>query len=163
MLQDGDRSLAVRRWQLGQRFGNCDPSLLMWSGVGDLLNWLQVSASAKLSKVDEREGQEFEAKMTNLLGLKAQQQSFEFILPRKGPLDSEAEFVQDFVKEAFAPTLRLLPVAWILFDIRFHSGIEDTLAIGFAVKAGVQVKHGAFEVEANLLGDPLEVFQASGQ
>jgi len=38
-----------------------------------LTNWLQVSASTKLSEIDEREGKEFEPQMTTLFGLKAQQ------------------------------------------------------------------------------------------
>jgi hypothetical protein len=37
-----------------------------------MLNWLQVSASTKLSEVDERESNKLEAKMTNLFCLKAQ-------------------------------------------------------------------------------------------
>jgi hypothetical protein len=36
-----------------------------------IMNWLQVSASTKLSEVDKRESNEFEAKMTNLFSLKA--------------------------------------------------------------------------------------------
>jgi hypothetical protein len=34
---------------------------------------------------------------------------------------------------------RLLPIAWILFDIRFHAGIEDALAVVLAVKARVEI------------------------
>ena len=34
------------------------------------LNWLQVSSFAKLPEIDEREGDQFEAAMTFLLGLK---------------------------------------------------------------------------------------------
>jgi hypothetical protein len=36
---------------------------------------LQVSASTELFEIDEREGEEFEAEMTNLFSLKAQQQA----------------------------------------------------------------------------------------
>ena len=34
-------------------------------------NWLQVLASTKRAEIEEREGQEFEAKVMALLGLKA--------------------------------------------------------------------------------------------
>jgi hypothetical protein len=34
---------------------------------------------------------------------------------------------------------RLLPIAWSLFDIRFHAGIEDALAVVLAVKARVEI------------------------
>ena len=34
------------------------------------MNWLQVSSFTKLSEVDESEGDQFEAAMTYLLGLK---------------------------------------------------------------------------------------------
>ena len=101
--------------------------------------------------------------MTNLFSLKAQSQSLELIFPGKGAFDSEAKFVEHFIKEAFAPGLGLLPVAWILFNVRLHPGIEDALAIGFAVKAGVQVEPRASQVETDFTRDSLEIFQPIGQ
>src|SRR5713226_7896539 len=60
------------------------------SFCGLITNWLQVSASTKLSEIDECEGEEFEPEMTNLCGLKAQQQTLEFVLPGKGAFNREA-------------------------------------------------------------------------
>jgi len=53
------------------------------------MNWLQVSASTKLSEIDEGKGKEFEAKVMDLLGLKAQQQALEFILLGESPFPDE--------------------------------------------------------------------------
>src|SRR5215813_4797709 len=117
------------------------------------MNWLQVSASTELPEVDECEGDEFEPKMTTLFGLKAQQQAFEFILPGKST----------FIDEAVAPPFGLLAIARILLNVGFQPGIENTLAIGFAVKAGVQIEHGTGQIETRLTSDSFEVFQSCGQ
>ncbi len=102
-----------------------------------ITNWLQVSAPTKLSAVDEREGDEFESTRRNPFSLKAQQQTFAFILPGKGALHEEAQFVERSIKEAFAAPFEFLAVARILLDVRLQPGIEDALAIGFTVKAGI--------------------------
>ena len=122
-------------------------------------NWLQVSAPTKLSEVDEREGDEFESKMMNLFSLKAQQQTFEFILPGKGALHDEAQFVECSLKEAVAAPFEFLAVARILLDVRLQPGIEAALAIGFTVKAGIQIEHGTAHRETRCTDDALEVFQ----
>src|SRR5262245_7760802 len=121
-------------------------------------NWLQVLASTKLSEIDERKGDKFETEMVTLFGLKAQQQAPEFILPGKGTFNDEAQFVERVIKEAFASRFGLLPVAWLRFDIEFQPGIEDTLAISFAVKACVQIEHGTAHRETSCTDDALEVF-----
>src|SRR5207244_9642080 len=88
------------------------------------LNWLQVSASTKLPEIDEREGNKFEPKMTNVFGLKAQQQTLEFILPGEGAFHDEAQFVQCGIEEALAPPFGRLPVARILFEVRLEPNLE---------------------------------------
>jgi len=45
--------------------------------------------------------------------------------------------IQHGIKKAPAPPLGLLPIARILFDIGLEPGIEDRLAIGFAIKARI--------------------------
>ena len=52
--------------------------------------------------------------MTNVFGLKAQQQTLEFILPGEGAFHDEAQFVQCGIEEALAPPFGRLPVARIL-------------------------------------------------
>src|SRR5213596_2371984 len=110
-------------------------------------NWLQVLASAKLPEIDERERKEFESQMTNLYGLKAQQQALEFVLPGEGAFNGEAQFVAYLIDEALAPAFGLLAVARVLFDVGRQSGIEDTLAIGFVVKARIQIEYGPGHVK----------------
>jgi uncharacterized protein len=56
-------------------------------------NWLQVSASTKLAEIDEGEGEEFEAKVMALGGLKAQQQAREVIFPGERPFHGEAAVI----------------------------------------------------------------------
>ena len=120
------------------------------------VNWLQVSASTKLPEVDERKGDKFEPKMMNLFSLKAQQQSLEFILPGKSAFDDEAQFVERVIKEALAPPFGLLAVPWILFDVRPQSSIEYAFAIGFAVKASIQIEHGTWQSKASGTSDSFE-------
>ena len=103
---------------------------------------MQVSASTKLSEIDEGEGEEFEAEVMALLGLKAQEQALEFILPGESPFHGEASGIQRGIKKTLAPPLGLLPIARILFDIGLQPRIKDGLAIGFTVKARIQIEHG---------------------
>jgi hypothetical protein len=81
------------------------------------MNWLQVLGSTKLSQINESEGHQFE-----------------LVFPSKGTLNGESEFVQYRIKEAFASAFRFFPIPWVFFDIRFHAGIEDHFAVGFAVE-----------------------------
>jgi hypothetical protein len=99
------------------------------------MNWLQVSASTKRPEIEEREGDKFEPKLTTLFGLKAQQQACELILPGKGALPDEAQFVERGSEEAGPPLLGRLPGAGILLDGGLHRGIADPFAIGFTVKS----------------------------
>jgi hypothetical protein len=124
---------------------------------------LQVSASTKLSEIDEREGKELEAQVTTLFGLKAQQEAFELILPGKGAFHGEAQFVQHIIKKALSSPFGRLPVARILFDVGLQPGIEDALAVGFTVKARIQIEDGTGEIEPYVAGDPLEGFEPLGQ
>ena len=101
--------------------------------------------------------------MMNLFSLKAQQQSLEFILPGKSAFDDEAQFVERVIKEALAPPFGLLAVPWILFDVRPQSSIEYAFAIGFAVKASIQIEHGTWQSKASGTSDSFEVLQPLGQ
>ena len=119
------------------------------------MNWLQVLASTKRSEIDEGEGEEFEAKVMNRLGLKAQQQALELILPGESPFHGEASVIQHGIKKALASPLGLLPIARILFDIGLEPRIEDRLAIGFAVKARIQIEYGPAADQSPLRGPPV--------
>jgi hypothetical protein len=127
------------------------------------MNWLQVSASTKRAEIDEGEGEEFKAKVMDLLGLKAQQQALEFILPGESPFHGEASFIQRGIKKPLPPPFGLLPIARILFDIGLQSRIEGRLAIGLTVKAGIQIEHGPVQLEPHFPGHPLQILEPLGQ
>src|SRR6266852_6770823 len=127
------------------------------------MNWLQVSVSTKLPEIDEREGNKFEPQMTTLCGLKAQQQALEFILPGKGAVHAEAQLVERDSEEAFASPFGLLAVPGILLEVGLQPGSEDTLAIGFAVKARSQIEHGPGQIEPRFAGNAFEGVQSLGQ
>src|SRR5919206_4448004 len=94
---------------------------------------------------------------------KTQQQSFELVLPGKGPLDTHPQRMDRCVEEAFASALRGLTVAWVLFDVGDHASVENTLAIRPRVKAAVEIDIGPSEVQPDLFGYLLQRFQTLGQ
>ena len=53
-------------------------------------NWLQVLETAERSQVNQRIRQQLHPVVSLLDVFKAEEQSFEFVLPRKGPLDAQA-------------------------------------------------------------------------
>jgi hypothetical protein len=54
------------------------------------VNWLQVLYTAERSQVDQRIRHQLHPIVSLLDAFKAQEQSFKFVLPRKGPLDAQA-------------------------------------------------------------------------
>jgi len=78
---------------------------------------LQVLGTAERSQVDQSIRQQLHAIVPLLDALKTQQQSFEFVLPRKGPFDTHPQRMDGFVEKAFASALGRLSVAGILWDI----------------------------------------------
>ena len=49
-------------------------------------SWLRVSGTTEMPQIDQSVCHQFHTVVPRLFELKAQQQPFEFILPRKGPL-----------------------------------------------------------------------------
>src|SRR5215467_10762213 len=88
------------------------------------LNWLQVSGTAERSQVDQRVRHQLHAIVPLLDTFKSEQQPLELIFPRKGPLDTHPQGMDDGVEEALAPTLGALAVTGILFDVGDQAGIE---------------------------------------
>lgn len=66
------------------------------------------------------------------------------------------------IEESFAPALGGFAIAWVLLDVGFHPGVEDAFAVGFAVKASVEIECRAFEIEAGFRSDVLEALIPSG-
>jgi hypothetical protein len=62
------------------------PSFLLQRVAGIRFSWLRVSGTAKMPQIDQGASHQLHAVMSLLLELETQQQPFEFILPREGPL-----------------------------------------------------------------------------
>jgi hypothetical protein len=53
-------------------------------------------------------------------------------------------------------------VAWILFDVGDHAGIENALAIVRGIKSGVEIQIGSFKVQTDHLATLFKAFRPSG-
>ena len=58
---------------------------------------------------------------------KSEQQPFEFVLPRKGPLDPHPQGMDGGVEQPLPSALGVLAVAWVLFDVGDHPRIENAV------------------------------------
>ena len=127
------------------------------------MNWLRVLGTAELPHIDQGVRQQFHVNMSSLNMLKPQQQPLEFVLPRKGPIDTGSEGMDDFIKQTLSSTFRSLSDTGILFDVGDHAGIEHALAIVRGIKAGVEIQIGASEVQTDRFGHSLQGFQSLWQ
>ena len=59
--------------------------------------------------------------------------ALEFVLPRKGALDSHASCMDGGVEQPLAPALGVLAVTQVFFDVDEHTSIENALPIEFLV------------------------------
>jgi hypothetical protein len=122
------------------------------------MNWLRVLGPAELPHIDQGVCQQFHAKMSLLNMLKPQQQPLEFVLPRKGPIDTGSQGVDGGIKEPLTPSLGALSVTGILFDVGDHSSVENALAIVRGIEAGVKIQVGSCECQPHRFDDPLQDF-----
>ena len=70
--------------------------------VGFPLNWLRVLGTAELPHIDQGVRQQFHAKMPLLQVFKTKQHPLEFILPRKGPIDTSSQCMNRFVEQTLS-------------------------------------------------------------
>jgi hypothetical protein len=94
--------------------------------------------------------------MSLLHVFKTKKQPLEFVLPRKGPIDTRPQGMDGCIEEAFASTLGALAMTEILFDVGDHTGIENALPITCGIKAAIEIDIGASEVQPNLFGHLLQ-------
>jgi hypothetical protein len=66
------------------------------------LNWLRVLGTAELPHIDQGVRQLFHAKMPLLNVFKTKQHPLEFILPRKGPIDTSSQCMDRFVEQTLS-------------------------------------------------------------
>jgi hypothetical protein len=108
-------------------------------------NWLRVLGTAELSHIDQSVRQQLHAKMSLLHVFKTQQQPLEFVLPRKGPIDPSSQGMDSSIEQALSPLLGSLPIARILFNVRDHTSIKNTLAVVRGIKPSIEVEICTFE------------------
>jgi hypothetical protein len=126
-------------------------------------NWLRVSDTTERSQVDQRIGHQLHAIVPVLETFKAEQQPLEFVLPRKGPLDTHPQGMDGGVEPPLASALGVLAVAGVLFNVGDHPRIENALTIRFGVKAAVEIDLSASEIQADLFRHLLQGMQTLGQ
>jgi hypothetical protein len=94
---------------------------------------------------------------------KTEQQPLEFVLPRKGPLDTHSQRMDGGVEQPLPPALGVLAVAGILWDIGDQARIEDALPIVCRIKTAIEIEIGPSEVQPDLFGHFLQRLQALRQ
>ncbi len=109
------------------------------------INWLRVLGTAELAQIDQRVCQQFHPIMPPLDTFKSEQQSFELIFPRKGPLDPHPQRMDGGVEQPLPPALGALAVAGILWEIGDEARIENALPIACGIKAAIEVEVGSTE------------------
>ena len=90
-----------------------------------------------------------------------QQQSFELVFPGADPLDGSETLLEDrLLEEPLASMLGLFPPTPILSDVRDHPRVEDRLTVTRSVVATVQAQDRAGKIDADALGDVLDVSES---
>ena len=103
------------------------------------------------------------AEKIDLLALKPDQQTLEFVDPGKGSFRHKALFVHGWVKMALAPTLWPFAIALIFWDIRSYTAIPEQFTRLFCIKRTIGIKVGVRIGEFKLIKLLKQGFQASGQ
>jgi hypothetical protein len=106
---------------------------------------LRVLGTAERPQIDQGVHQQFHAKMSLLDVFKTEQQPLEFVLPRKGPLNTGSQGMDRFIEEAFASALGRLAIARVFFHVWYQARIEDQLPIVLGIKAAIEVEIGSCE------------------
>jgi hypothetical protein len=103
------------------------------------------------------------AEKVHLLALKPDQQTLEFVDPRKGSFIHKAFLVHSWVKMALAPTLGALAIALIFRDIRSHTAFPEELTCLFCIECTICIKVGVSIREFKLIKLLKQIFEAIGQ
>ena len=117
---------------------------------------MRVLATAERSQVDQRICQQLHPLVPLLDAFKSEQQPLEFVLPRKGPLDTHPQGMDGGVEQPLPPALGALAVAGILWDIGDQARIEDALPIVCRIKTAIEIEIGTSEVQPDLFGHFLQ-------
>ena len=127
------------------------------------MNWLRVLGTAELPHIDQGVGHQFHAKMSLLNRFKPQKEPLELIFPCKGPIDLRPQRMDGGIEQTLSPALHALSIARILFNVRDHARIEDTLTIVRGIKASVEIQISSSELQTDRFGHSLQGFQSLWQ
>jgi hypothetical protein len=106
---------------------------------------LRVLGTAELPHIDQRVRQQFHAKVSWLPVFKPQEEPLEFVFPRKGPIDTGSQGMDDGIEQPLSSSLRVLSIARILLNIGDQSSIENALPIVLGIKSRVKIQIGSCE------------------
>jgi hypothetical protein len=116
-----------------------------------------------IAQIDQREREEMKAEKIDLLALKPDQETLEFVDPCKGSFIHKALFVHGWVKMALAPTLGAFAIALIFRDIRSYTAIPEQFACLFCVECTICIKVGVRIREFKLIQLRKQIFEPIGQ
>jgi hypothetical protein len=109
-----------------------------------------------MPQINQGVGHQFHPVVALLDVLETEEQPFEFVLPRKRPLDSIPQRMDGGIEQSLAPALGALTIARILWDVRDQAGIENTLPIVGGIKATIEVEIAISQVQTDLFGYPFQ-------
>ena len=123
-----------------------------------------LSAAAEMAQVDHRVGQGLESIVDVGYGLVAHDHAPKFVLPSEHAFDgTKPLFVDIFAEQTLGAGLGGLSVAWVLIDVGNHVAVENRFAVGLAVVNTVQADGAPSKIEANGLGNTLQLWQCFTQ
>jgi hypothetical protein len=122
------------------------PQIISKGHPQDQLNWLRVLGTAELPHIDSGVRHQFHAKVSLLHMFKPQQQPFEFVLPRNGPIAPRPHGMDGGIEEPCASSLGALAVAGIFVDVGDQARIEHARAIVRGIKASGEIEIGSSKV-----------------
>ena len=83
-----------------------------------------------MPQVDHAVGYSFHGIVVYAMEFKSQQQAFELVFPSKYSFDRSESFFEDFLtKSLLSPSFQFLAIPFVLWDIRYHINIKNSLAI----------------------------------
>ena len=126
------------------------------------MNWLRVLGTAKPPQMDQGVRHRLHAKMSLLKAFKPKKQPLEFILPRKGPINTCPQGMNGGINKRFPPALCALAVPRILWDVGDHAGIEHALAVVRGINTSVEIHIGVSESKPTFLATFFNAFSPSG-
>ena len=104
-----------------------------------------------MAQVDHRESDEVATHEVDILAIKTDEQSPEFVDPGKGALTGKTMFVDVGIEEALTTSFRMLAVAPVFGNVRNDTVIEAHFASRFGIKSTISIEVSTLRIEAQAL------------